>query len=108
MRKALKPGGIVCSQGSSFFIDLHHVKDTLDACRRQFKNVRYATALVPSYPGGSIGFVIGSLDETRDLSEPVHRYTTEEAGRLEFKYYTSDVHKAAFTLPRFAEKAFGF
>lgn len=108
MRRALKPGGIVCSQGSSVWIDLQHVKETLEACGRQFKNISYATAQVPSYPCGSIGFVIGCLDEHRKLSEPVYRYTKEEVDALGFRYYTSNVHSAAFALPRFAEKAFGF
>lgn len=108
MRKALRPGGIICSQGSSFWVDLPHVKETLDACGRQFKNVSYATAMVPSYPSGSIGFVIGCLDENRKLSEPVHRYSTDDVDRLGFRYYTSDVHRGAFALPRFAEKAFNF
>lgn len=107
MRKALKPGGIICSQGSSFWIDQNHVGETIEACRRQFKNTSYATAMVPSYPCGSIGFVIGCLDENRKLNEPVQRYTTSEVDSLGFQYYTSDVHKAAFVLPRFAEKALG-
>lgn len=107
MKKALKPGGIVCSQGSGFFVDLKHVKETVKACSRQFKNTKYATALVPSYPCGSIGFVIGSMDETQKLSEPLHRFTADEVDELGFRYYTSEVHRAAFTLPRFAEKALG-
>lgn len=106
MRKALKPGGIVCSQGSSFWIDLPHVKETLEACGRQFKNVSYATAQVPTYPCGTIGFVIGCLEENCKLNEPLHKYTKQEVDNLGFRYYTSDVHKAAFVLPRFAEKAF--
>lgn len=107
MRKALKPGGIVCSQGGSFWIDVAHVKETLDACGRQFKNVSYATAVVPSYPCGNIGFVIGCLDENRKLNEPVHKFTVDEIDRLGFRYYTTDIHRGAFTLPRFAEKALG-
>jgi spermidine synthase len=63
--------------------------------------------MVPSYPCGSIGFVIASLDEKIDLAEPHHKFTTEEIDELKFRYYTSDVHKAAFVLPRFAEKALG-
>jgi spermidine synthase len=106
MKKALRPGGIVCSQGSSFWIDLPHVKETLEACGRQFKNVSYATSQVPSYPCGTIGFVIGCLDQNRKLSEPLHQYTKGEVDQLNFRYYTSDVHRAAFALPRFAEKAF--
>lgn len=47
MKKALRPGGIVCSQGSSFWIELNHVKETIDACGKHFKNTRYAVAAVP-------------------------------------------------------------
>lgn len=42
MKKALKPGGIICSQGSNFWIDGGHVKETVDACGQHFKNVSYA------------------------------------------------------------------
>lgn len=63
MKKVLKPGGIVCSQGSTFYIDIKHVKETLESCRRQFKNVAYAISSVPSYPCGQIGYIIGCLDE---------------------------------------------
>lgn len=107
MKKALKPGGIVCSQGSSFWIDIKHVQDTVEGCRRQFKNTSYAMAMVPSYPCGSIGFVIGCLDEGNNLNEPIHKFTKEEIDRLGFRYYTSEIHKASFSLPRFAEKALG-
>lgn len=105
MKKALRPGGIVCSQGSSFWIDILHVKETMQACLAQFPNVNYATTMVPSYPCGSIGFVLGCLDVSRDLSKPLHSYTLEEVDNLDFKYYTTDVHKASFVLPRFASKA---
>lgn len=42
MKRALKPGGIICSQGSNFWIDVKHVKDTIDACKLAFKNTSYA------------------------------------------------------------------
>lgn len=38
MKKALRPGGIVCSQGSSFWHDLPTVKDTLEACKFELKS----------------------------------------------------------------------
>jgi spermidine synthase len=63
MKRALRPGGIVCSQGSTFWIDMKHVKETLESCRKQFKNVAYAVSSVPSYPCGQIGYIIGCLDE---------------------------------------------
>lgn len=63
--------------------------------------------MIPSYPCGSIGFVLGSLDENRKLSEPIHKFTNVEVDDMEFRYYSTKVHSAAFALPRFAEKALG-
>jgi spermidine synthase len=103
MKEALRPGGIICSQGSSFWIDMKHVKETFDACKKSFRNTTYAMTMIPSYPCGSIGFVIAS-DTERDLSEPIHKFTTEQVDKMHMKYYTTKVHRAAFTLPRFAEK----
>lgn len=70
MKRALKPNGVVCSQGGTFWTDLAHVKETLDHCRRQFPVAGYAVTSVPSYPCGQIGFVIGSLNAEAKLDKP--------------------------------------
>lgn len=105
MRQALKPNGIVCSQGGTFWTDLNHVKETLAHCRAQFPVCGYAVASVPTYPCGQIGFVIGSLNVDDKLNEPKTTFTTEEIDNMGLRYYTSDAHRAAFTLPRFAQRA---
>lgn len=104
MKQALKPGGIVCSQGGTIWTELDHVKSTLDHCRSQFSVANYAVAAVPSYPNGQIGFVIGSMDPSSKLKEPLKTFTDEEIDELGLRYYTSDVHRASFTLPRYAAK----
>lgn len=104
MKRALRPGGIVCSQGGTFWADMQHVRETLDHCRAQFATTGYAVAAVPSYPCGQIGFVIGSMEEGARLSEPKLRFNAEEIDGMQLRYYTSAAHTAAFTLPRFAEK----
>ena len=38
------------------------------------------------------------------FEEPVRRLSEEEQEEMGLQYYDSDVHKAAFTLPRFARK----
>ena len=63
MKNALRPGGIVCSQGSTYWLGPDHVKKIMDNCRMHFQSVSYAVTTVPSYPCGQIGFVIGSLNE---------------------------------------------
>lgn len=104
MKAALKPNGIVCSQGGTFWTNLSHVKETLDHCRGQFPVVSYAFASVPSYPSGQIGFVLGSLQENVKLEEPVYTFTNKQIDEMGMKYYTTATHRAAFTLPRYAEK----
>lgn len=103
MRKALKPGGIVCSQGGTYWTDLDHVKQTLTYCKKQFPAVGYASIHVPSYPSGQIGFVIGCLDKDAKLEEPKRVLGDEEIKRLKLKYYSPRTHKAAFELPFFVE-----
>lgn len=104
MKQALKPGGIVCSQGGTYWTDLEHIKSTLNGCKNQFPVAGYAIASVPSYPCGQIGFIIGSLDTTRTLKEPTKIFTNNEIDQMNLKYYTSEAHRAAFVLPRFVEK----
>lgn len=62
MRKALKPGGIVCSQAGAVWIDKHTVVSTFSHCLKEFKSVAYGIVSVPTYPTGQIGFVLGSLN----------------------------------------------
>lgn len=69
MKNALRGGGIVCSQGGSYWSDLQLVKDTLCNCMEQFPVANYAQTTIPSYPNGPIGFVIGSLDEVGRVIE---------------------------------------
>jgi len=104
MRKALRSGGIVCSQGGTFWTDLEHVKLTLESCKKQFPTIGHAVTTVPSYPCGQIGFIIGSLQPNHKLNEPAKVFSKEEIDAMNLRYYTSETHKAAFTLPRFVEK----
>nr|AIZ03432.1 spermidine synthase [Mayetiola destructor] len=101
MKNALKPNGIICSQGGSYWIDLKHVKSTLDHCRKQFAVVGYAVTSVPSYPCGQIGFVIGSLNPSVDLKKPHWTFSDTELDNMNVKYYSSENHRAAFdSIPR--------
>ncbi|CAK1601344.1 unnamed protein product [Parnassius mnemosyne] len=101
MKSALKPNGIVCSQAGTFWNDIELVTKTLQFCRNQFPAAAYAYASVPTYPSGLIGFVIGSLDPNVKFDSPQITFTKEEERQMNLRYYNSDIHKAAFTLPTF-------
>lgn len=62
MKSALKPGGIVCSQAGTAWLNLDHVTQTLQRCKSLFPVASYGVASVPTYPTGQIGFVLGGLN----------------------------------------------
>lgn len=101
MKQALRPNGIICSQGGTFWTDVQHVKDTLDHCGKQFATVGYAITSVPSYPCGQIGFVIGACEPNANLKQPQRVFTEAELDAMDLKYYSADTHRAAFEgIPR--------
>lgn len=104
LRRALKDGGIICSQAGTVWAGIEHVKQTVERCRKHFKVVEYAVTSVPTYPTGQIGFVLGSLDETNRLREPKKVFSEEELEGMNLRYYNEEVHKAAFVLPNFVKK----
>lgn len=104
LKEALRPNGIICSQGGTLWSQLEHVKDTLSNCRKHFGVVRYATSSVPTYPTGQIGYVIGSLEQNANLVVPKFKFSTKEIEELDLRYYSSDIHSASFVLPNFAKK----
>lgn len=101
MKQALKPNGVICSQGGTYWTDLDHVKATMDHCRKQFPVVGYAITSVPSYPCGQIGFVIGSLDAGAELKVPQRIFNDQELDAMNIRYYSVEIHRGAFeSIPR--------
>ncbi|MBA0856129.1 hypothetical protein Goshw_023776 [Gossypium schwendimanii] len=49
--KALRPGGVVCTQAESIWLHMHIIEDIVANCRQIFKgSVNYAWTTVPTYP----------------------------------------------------------
>ncbi len=96
VKQALKPGGIVASQSESIQLFPSVVRRLCGFCRANFKNAGYYYMIVPSYPGGGIGACIAS-DEL-DFTRPAR------TGIADCRYYSPQVHAAAFIMPEFARK----
>ena len=58
VRQALRPGGIVCSQGENAWFHSHLISPLLKSCTDLFPVVDYAYTCIPTYPGGQIGFIL--------------------------------------------------
>lgn len=63
MKRALRPGGIVCSQADTFWGHLSNAASMRNHCKEVFAKAAYATSYVSTYPAGQIGYALGSLDE---------------------------------------------
>jgi len=97
MREALRPNGIICTQGECMWLHLDLISGLLDFSRKIFNHVQYAYTCIPTYPSGQIGFIIGSLGDACDVPK-----RTPELANI--KYYNKDIHAASFILPQFAKK----
>ncbi|KAG8080835.1 hypothetical protein GUJ93_ZPchr0007g4133 [Zizania palustris] len=107
--RALRPGGVVCTQAESIWLHMHIIEDIVANCRQVFKgSVNYAWTTVPTYPSGVIGFMLCSTEgPTVDFQHPVFNieddvYSTKSKGPL--KFYNSEIHSASFCLPSFAKR----
>lgn len=100
LKQALKPGGIVATQGESFFMHPDWAGRLARITRDVFDIQAYAYMLVPSYPGGNLGVCLGSLGP--DPAVPCRDIPLDVARAL--KYYTPEIHRASFVLPAFARQ----
>ncbi|XP_064643248.1 spermidine synthase-like [Lineus longissimus] len=105
MKSALREGGIVCTQGECMWLHLELIKSMTEFCKTLYPVVAYGYTTIPTYPSGQIGFMMCSLNKETNFKEPVRIFSDEEVDTLGWKYYNSDVHRAAFVLPQFAKKA---
>ncbi len=96
LKGALKEGGVVATQAESFFLHGDVVRELVHLCKGLFNHAAYAAMFVPTYPGGNIGACVASLG--RDPRVPARTPSPEMLETL--KYYDSELHKAAFVLPR--------
>lgn len=101
MYNALRPEGIICTQGESVWIHLDLMRDLLECCADMFDYAEYATTAVPSYPSGQIGFVLARKGVAKSCKVPVRRPSFQG----DLKFYTPQMHRAAFVLPHFVQSA---
>lgn len=102
VKRALKPQGIVCSQGECIWLHKPIIERMTNFLKKdiQFDSVKYGMIYIPSYPCGSIGCLIAAkgFDQITTPLNPVEKQDFAK----DLKYYDSSVHTAAFALPRFA------
>ena len=102
LKDALSKEGIAVTQCESIYLHQHVIKGVFSFADNLFPKLSYYSTQVPTYPSGLIGFFFCSLkwDPLKDMNESKVEYLKN------LKYYTPEIHRASFTLPRFADNLF--
>ncbi len=95
---ALKEDGVFVAQTESPFLNGELITSVYKDVQEVFPIARLYLCCVPTYPSGMWTFTLGSkkFDPLK-----VEENNIEE---LDFKYYSKEIHKAAFALPPFVKK----
>jgi len=102
-KRLLRPGGVIAVQSGAPFYQPGQLEDVCKRLSSSFDAVRPFLAPVPTYAGGMLALVVAG-DSHKALRPPV-KILRERFQRLkmETRYYTPEVHRAAFVLaPVFA------
>eukprot|EP01023_Acetabularia_acetabulum_P015977 TRINITY_DN17863_c1_g1_i2.p1 TRINITY_DN17863_c1_g1~~TRINITY_DN17863_c1_g1_i2.p1 ORF type:complete len:335 (-),score=47.98 TRINITY_DN17863_c1_g1_i2:214-1218(-) len=105
MHRALKPGGMIATQGESLWYHIDTIEKLASMCTEVFKggSVSYAYCTIPSYPSGQIGFMICGKASEDGILDPRHPKRDVPTSNLPpLGYYSPQIHAASFTLPKFA------
>lgn len=104
-KRILRHRGIMVTQNGVPFFQPDELKESLRHFRSLFRHGGCYLAAIPTYIGGHMAMGWASR---RDLSKQSKRSIAksyEEAGAFATKYWTPDIHLAAFALPRFISEA---
>lgn len=104
MKRALTGQGIAVTQCESLYLHRSVIEGVYAFARELYPKLGYYYTIVPTYPSGMIGFFFCS----KKLG-PLDGLDESRLARLQgLKYYSPEMHRAAFALPRFAREFLAF
>jgi spermidine synthase len=101
-KRCLADGGVLVTQNGVPFLQPAELVASVGHFRKLFADAGCYVAPIPTYVGGHMA--MGWATDNKRLREVPLKTIAERyrrAGRLATKYWTPEVHKAAFALPRF-------
>ncbi len=103
MHAALTADGIAITQSEPHFLYTDLVEKLYKQNREIFAHAAYYFTLVPTYPSGTIGFSFCSKKY-----DPFENVDTARIAQLSgLQYYTPEIHKASFALPKYVSDRLG-
>jgi spermidine synthase len=101
-RRCLAPGGVMVTQNGVPFFQPDELLSSVRHFRKLFADAGCYVAAIPTYVGGHMAMGWAATDaKLRATSAEALAERYRAAGSFSTKYWTPDVHKAAFALPRF-------
>eukprot|EP01083_Nonionella_stella_P025492 70172_1 len=103
----LRDGGILCTQGESMWLHTDLIEKLVKGARKIFETAEYATTQIPTYPCGQIGFLLARKRQSASHSQkstPCREPVRECVFQDDLRYYSSNLHRAAFVLPMFVRR----
>jgi spermidine synthase len=102
VKRCLKPGGVMVTQNGVPFFQPDELTGSMEKFRKLWKDASCYVAAIPTYIGGHMAMGWASDDKTlRQTSVRTIAQRYSRAGRFSTRYWTPEVHVAAFALPRF-------
>jgi spermidine synthase len=106
VKSCLKPGGVMVTQNGVPFFQPEEITDSVAKFRKFWRDGSCYVAAIPTYVGGHMTMGWASDDKTlRQTSVRTIAQRYSRAGRFDTRYWTPQVHVAAFALPRFIAEA---
>jgi len=102
LHRALKSDGLAATQAECQWLHGDTISKIYCFASETFNKVAYAHISIPTYPCGTIGVLCCMKGSAIDCREVNNRVSNDVISQV--KYYTPNLHKAAFVLPAFMER----
>jgi spermidine synthase len=102
VKRRLAEGGIFVTQNGVPFLQADELKGTMRAFRTLWRDATCYLATIPTYAGGPMAFGWGTDGAARGVDLATLEARLEATG-IASRYYTPEVHKAAFALPGYVK-----
>jgi len=106
-KRCLLPGGVLVTQNGVAFMQRDEVRTTAMHLHSLFEDWHFFTAAVPTYVGGNMTFGWATDDSRLRQTSVTDLHARFQAGNLATRYYTPEIHHAAFTLPLYVLEVIG-
>lgn len=101
---ALTEKGVITTQAESIWLHMDIIAQLKKDCASIFPVAEYGYTMIPTYPSGSIGFMVCSKDKNADVKKLIRFDWDDDFVRKNLKYYNKKIHEAAFILPTWADE----